>query len=309
MVMEPFGTPTPQFYTWKGYRCAYEVYPNIDSEASQNLPLLLIHPIGVGLSRRFWYRFCDRWQQQGYQNPIYNPDLLGCGESEMPRIAYHPKDWAEQLNEFLQTVIQRPVVVLVQGALLPTAIALVQLQQQQQTNLIKGLVLSGPPAWRVITDAGSPTQHRLLWNLFFDDPVGSLFWLYARRRQFVQSFSIRQLFAEAEAVDQQWLDLLEAGSTNSKSRYAVFSFLAGFWRKNYESEMGAIAQPTLVAIGEKASSISRKGISETPEQRAQAYQNGWPHAQARIIPGRNVLPYESTAEFIEIVAEFLHSLP
>jgi hypothetical protein len=73
--MQPNATPTPQFYTWKGYRCAYEVYPKIDSEASQNLPLLLIHPIGVGLSRRFWYRFCDRWQQQGYQNPIYNPDL------------------------------------------------------------------------------------------------------------------------------------------------------------------------------------------------------------------------------------------
>ncbi len=304
--MEPFAVSTPQFYTWKGYRCAYEVHSTTDSEASQNIPLLLIHPIGVGLSRRFWYRFCDRWQQQGYQNLIYNPDLLGCGDSEMPRIAYYPQDWAEQLNEFLQTVIQKPVIVLVQGALLPTAIALVQLQQH--THLIKGLILSGPPAWRVMTDAGSPTQHRLLWNLFFDAPIGSLFWRYARRRQFVESFSIRQLFAEAEAVDQEWLDLLEVGAMNPKSRYAVFAFLAGFWRKNYESEMAAISQPTLVVIGEKASSISRQGISETPAQRALAYEQAWPNAKPRIIPGRNVPPYESTAEFIDVVAEFLHSL-
>ncbi|MDY7024611.1 MAG: alpha/beta hydrolase, partial [Cyanobacteriota bacterium] len=294
---------TPQYYTWKGYRCAYEIHSPVDATSSPDLPLLLIHPIGVGLSRQFWYRFCDRWQQRGYQNPIYNPDLLGCGDSEMPRIAYQPEDWAKQLHEFLCTVIQRPVLVIVQGALLPTAIALVELQQQ--TNLVKGLVLSGPPAWRVMTDAGSPTQHRLLWNLLFDSPVGSLFWLYARRRQFVESFSVRQLFAETEAVDQQWLDLLETGATDAKSRYAVFSFLAGFWRKNYESAMKEIKQPTLIAFGEKASSISRKGFSETPEQRAQIYQSQWQNAKSRIIPGRNVLPYESTENFIDIVAEFL----
>ncbi|MEL7036182.1 MAG: alpha/beta hydrolase [Cyanobacteria bacterium J06592_8] len=299
-------SPTPQYYTWKGYRCAYEIHPSIDTASAPDLPLLLIHPIGVGLSRRFWDRFCQQWQHRGYQNPIYNPDLLGCGDSEMPRIAYQPQDWAEQLNKFLHTVIQRPVLVLVQGALLPTAIALVELQQQ--TNLVKGLVLCGPPAWRTMTDAGSPTQHRLLWNLLFDSPVGSLFWLYARRRQFVESFSIRQLFGEVEAVDKQWLDLLEEGATDAKSRYAVFSFLAGFWRKDYESAMVKIKQPTLVAFGEKASSISRKGFSETPEQRAEIYQSQWLNAKSRIIPGRNVLPYESTPEFIDIVAEFLNQM-
>ncbi|WP_413162505.1 alpha/beta fold hydrolase [Capilliphycus salinus ALCB114379] len=300
--------PTPQFYTFKGYRCAYEVHSTIDPESSQHLPLLLIHPIGVGLSRQFWYRFCEVWQQKGYQNPIYNPDLLGCGDSEMPHVAYQPEDWAEQLNEFLERVIKKPVLVVVQGALLPTAIALVQLQQQKQNQLIKGLVLSGPPAWRIMTDAGSPTQHRLLWNLFFDAPIGSLFWLYARRRQFVESFSVRRLFAEAEAVDKQWLDGLEAGATDAKSRYAVFAFLAGFWRKNYGPAMAGIEQPTLVAIGQKASSISRKGFSETPEQRAEAYEKGWPDARSRIIPGRNVLPYESTEDFLDLIGEFLASL-
>ena len=297
--------PTPQFYTHKGYRCAYEVRRMADSEGSRDLPLLLIHPIGVGLSRRFWYRFCDRWQQQGYQNPIYNPDLLGCGDSDMPRVAYHPEDWAEQLSEFLETVIQKPVLLVVQGALLPTAIALVQLQQQKQTGLIGGLALSGPPGWRIMTDARSATQQRLLWNLFFDAPAGRLFWSYARRREFIESFSVRRLFAEAEAVDQQWLDTLEAGATDPKSRYAVFAFLAGFWRKNYGPAMAAIEQPTLVAIGERASNISRKGFSETPKQRAEAYEKGWQNAKSRMIPGRNVLPYESTAEFVNLVAEFL----
>lgn len=297
--------PSSQFYTWQGYRCAYEYYGATDSTSA--LPLMLIHPIGVGLSRQFWHRFCQEWQQKGLKNPIYNPDLLGCGESEMPRLAYQPEDWAEQLNYFLETIVKQPVIVVVQGALLPTAIALVQLQQK--SNLIRGLVLSGPPAWRVMTEASSPTQPRLAWNLFFDSPVGRLFWEYARRRKFVESFSIRQLFAEAESVDTEWLDFLEDGAKNPKSRYAVYSFLAGFWRKNYAPDMAAITQPTLVTFGKKASSISRSGFSETPEIRSQAYQNGWQNAQCRIISGRNVLPYESTEEFVEVVHKFLKTIP
>ncbi len=295
-------TPTSQFYTWNGYQCAYEQYPGL----SETLPLLLIHPIGVGLSRQFWHRFCQQWQQQGLHNPIYNPDLLGCGDSDQPAIAYHPQDWAEQLNYFLQTVIQQPVLVVVQGALLPVAIALVQLQQQ--SNLIKGLVLSGPPAWRIMTEDRSMIQQRLLWNLFFDGPLGQLFWLYARRRQFVQSFSVRQLFAEEKDVDGSWLDMLEAGVKNANSRYAVYSFLAGFWRKDYTTEMANISQPTLVVFGEDASSISPSGMSQTPQQRCQAYERGWQNAQSQMIRGRNVLPYETTSAFVEVMVPFWRSL-
>ncbi|NEO28660.1 MAG: alpha/beta hydrolase, partial [Kamptonema sp. SIO4C4] len=70
-----------QYYTWKKYQCAYEPH-NADNPGT---PLILIHPIGVGLSRQFWQRFIKEWYNQGNTNPIYNPDLLGCGESAMPR--------------------------------------------------------------------------------------------------------------------------------------------------------------------------------------------------------------------------------
>jgi pimeloyl-ACP methyl ester carboxylesterase len=298
--------PTLEFYTWNGYRCAYEQYPTLAEDATEALPLLLIHPIGVGLSREFWHRFCQQWQQRGLNNPIYNPDLLGCGESDKPSVAYKPQDWAEQLNYFLQTVVQKPVVLVVQGALLPVAIALVQLQQQ--SNLIKGLVLSGPPAWRVMTESRSGTQQKLLWNLFFDTPLGQLFWLYARRREFVKSFSIRQLFAQEADVDQVWLDFLEKGAKDPNSRYAVFSFLAGFWRKDYTTDMANITQPTLVLFGEQASSISPSGMTETPQQRCQAYEQGWQNAESQIVVGRNVLPYESTSAFVSGMLPFWQRL-
>jgi len=292
--------PSTQFYTWKNYRCAYEHYTSDVGEDRQSTPLLLIHPIGVGLSRQFWYRFCDAWYQSGCTNPIYNPDLLGCGESDMPHVAYAPADWALQLQHFLQTVIQKPVTLVVQGALLPVALELVQLLPQP--NLIQKLVLASPPAMALMTQATGKRKQKVTWNLL-DSPLGAAFYLYAQWPQFLSSFSTRQLFANSEQVDNQWLDMLVKGAANPASRHAVFSFLAGFWRQNYREAITAIAQPTLVVMGDRSSSISRDK-QDTPDQRLADYLKCLPNGEGVLVAGRNVLPYESTSDFTATLAAF-----
>jgi pimeloyl-ACP methyl ester carboxylesterase len=293
-------------YTWNNYRCSYAVHTAPNAKVNSEVPLLLVHPIGVGLSRHFWERFCSEWFKTGGSNSIYNPDLLGCGDSEKPRIAYSPNDWAEQLQYFLQTEIQKPVILVVQGALLPVAIALIHLQKEP--NLIKGLVLSGPPSWSLITKPTSTLRQKLLWNLFFDSPVGAAFYRYARTPQFLRSFSIRQLFDSVEDVDSQWIDMLLAGAADPDSRYAVFSFLAGFWRQNYADAIANITQPTLVVMGETASSISKTGKGETPDQRSCNYLQYLHAGEGIKVTGRNVLPYESTADFVSAIAPFVKRL-
>lgn len=302
--------PPTQFYTWRNYRCAYEVHTPAHPNVDDCTPLLLIHPIGVGLSRHFWRRFCREWLKAGRCNPIYKPDLLGCGESDMPHVAYTPTDWAQQLQHFVQTVVQKPVIVVVQGALLPVAIALVHLQAdapKNATSLIRGLVLAGPPAWAVITENSPTWQQRVIWNIL-NSPAGDAFYRYARRRQFLRSFSTRELFADDSSVDAEWLDTLENGAKNSASRHAVFSFLAGFWRQNYKEAIAAISQPTLVVVGDTASSISQEGKGETPDQRLADYLEYLPKGRGQKMLGRNVLPYESTAEFVAAIAPFINEL-
>ena len=291
-----------QFYTWQNYRCAYQVdNPN----NNDSIPLLLIHPIGVGLSGKFWTRFCQQWYGSGYRNSIYNPDLLGCGDSEMPRVAYYPLDWAKQLHYFLQNVVKKPVILVVQGALFPVAVELVQLAKE--SNLIRGLVLSGPPSLRVINTNTSDQRHKINWNIF-DSPIGRAFFEYARSRKFLRNFSIRQLFADAKDVDEEWLEMLKIGAKNAASRYAVFSFLAGFWRQDYQNAIAQINQPTLVVMGETASAISREGKRETPDERLAEYLACLPKGRGLKIKGRNVLPYEETAEFVNAIAPFINEI-
>ncbi|GAP98173.1 alpha/beta fold hydrolase [Leptolyngbya sp. NIES-2104] len=279
-----------QFYQWNQYRCAY------DFHEGQGVPLLLIHPIGVGLSRQFWRRFIDA----GQQNSIYNPDLLGCGESDMPRIAYAPIDWAQQLQSFLHRVVKTPAIVIAQGALCPVAIELATIEP----TLVKAIVFSGSPAMSLLSRDTSETSHRIAWNLF-DSPFGNAFYRYARRSEFLRNFSIRQLFADEAQVDSEWLAMLKQGSNDLESRHAVFAFLSGFWRQDYTERMSKIQQPVLAVFGDKASSISREGKGEKVSDRLNDYLEKFPNCEGVIIPGRNVLPYESTQEFVGSIEGFV----
>ena len=303
MITQDKTASSSNFYNWNGYRCAYEIIQTQNS-TPDSIPLLLIHPIGVGLSRQFWQRFCNEWYKQGNNNLIYNPDLLGCGESDMPRIAYNPEDWALQLEFFIKNIVQKPVILVVQGGLFPIAIELVT----KQPDLISGMVLSGPPAWATITKPAPVWQQKILWNLLFDSPSGNLFYRYARRRKFLADFSVKKLFASEADVDKEWLDTLKVGAENLDSRYAVFSFLAGFWRKDYQTAIESIKKPTLAVFGEVASSISKSGKKDDTEKRINDYKIHLSQGDAIQIAGRNVLPYESTAEFASSITPFVKSI-
>ncbi|HIK08556.1 MAG TPA: alpha/beta hydrolase [Trichormus sp. M33_DOE_039] len=291
-----------QFYIWQNYRCAYKVHQP-DKSPDEGIPLLLIHPIGVGLSGKFWQRFVNEWFNQGHHNLIYYSDLLGCGESDKPHVAYTPKDWAEQLQYLVQNVIHKPVIVVVQGALLAVALELVQLE----SNLIAGLVFACPPTWTVISNKYPAWRQKFFWNLF-DSPLGNAFYRYARTPKFLHSFSTRRLFAVADAVDGEWLNTLAADAANTATRYAVFSFLAGFWKQDYSSLIATIQKPTLVVLGESATSMSKEGETDTPDRTLANYLACLQQGTGIKIPGRNVLPYESTTEFVRAIAPFVERL-
>lgn len=297
------NSPTTLYYEWKKYKCAYTAY---NTNSSQETALVLIHPIGVGLSGIFWQRFLKAFVASSQNIPIYNPDLLGCGESDLPRLAYDPKDWASQLNYFIENIIKKPVILVVQGASFP--IAVYMCTGELKSDLIKGLILSGPPAWNIMTNGGNLRISEIIWNLFFDSFIGSLFYQYARRREFIKSFSVKQLFAEEKDVDNEWLDMLEKSAINPDNRYAVFSFLAGFWRKNYYKLLKTLEQPTLLLVGDKATSVSKEGFKETPEQRVKLYEENIPQVTGKQLKGRNVLPYESTEIFLKETIDFYQKL-
>ncbi len=152
--------------------------------------LLLIHPIGVGLSCRFWDRFSRCWRTHDPTAELLAPDLIGCGAAPCPEQPLTPEDWAQPLIRQLRERCSQPVVLVSQGASLPIALAL----QAEAPELVLALVAISPPGWRVLQEAFPPERARTLWRLLFRGPVGNLFYRYARRRRFLRSFSQKNLF-------------------------------------------------------------------------------------------------------------------
>jgi pimeloyl-ACP methyl ester carboxylesterase len=158
-----------------------------------------------------------------------------------------------------------------------------------------------------MTQASPAWRQQLNWQVF-NSLFGEAFYQYARSESFLRSFSERQLFANSAAVDRGWLEMLQAGAANRATRHAVLAFLAGFWRQDYTAKIEAITLPTLVVVGDRASSISRSGEGESPDERLSAYLHHLPNGQAVKIPGRNVLPYENTQEFVSAIASFVREI-
>ena len=264
-------------------------------------PLLLIHPIGVGLSSRFWDRFIRCWKASDPSAELLAPDLIGCGAAPCPEQPLTPEDWANPLLSLLRAQGSQPVVLVSQGASLPIALAI----QAQAPELVSGLVAISPPGWRVLQEAFPPERARTLWRLLFRSPIGNLFYRYARRLGFLRSFSQKNLFARAEDVDAEWLDALAEGSRSMDTRWAVFSFLAGFWRRNWEPQLTQLTIPVLVVFGQAATGIGRSRYWDDLNERLDTYRRQLPQATISTIHGKNVLPFESTQACVSCLRHWL----
>jgi pimeloyl-ACP methyl ester carboxylesterase len=265
--------------------------------------LLLIHPIGVGLSSRFWDRFIQRWRSETADIELLAPDLIGCGNAPCSTAPLTPNDWAQPLLTLLKERNAGPVVVVTQGSSLPIALALIH----QAPEWVSGLAAISPPGWRVLQEPFPIERSRRLWRWLFQGPIGNLFYRYARRRGFLLAFSRKNLFADADTVDEEWLETLRQGSRAMETRWAVYSFLAGFWRRDWEPQLTRLCLPLLVVFGRSATGIGRSRDWDDVDQRLATYRQKLPAAAIETIPGRNVLPYESTEACVQCLSTWLNA--
>ena len=85
------------------------------------------------------------------------------------------------------------------------------------------------------------------------------------------------------------------------TRWAVYSFLAGFWRRDWEPQLTGLTLPLQVVFGTSATGIGRSRSWDDLNERLATYRQKLPHAVIETIPGRNVLPYESTEACVNSV--------
>lgn len=100
----PPQVPLPgQIWMWRGHRIHYV---KVGEAHSDRPPLLLIH--GFGASTDHWRKNLEGLKADF---EVWAVDLLGFGRSAKADLQYSGLLWRDQLHDFIQTVIGRPVVI------------------------------------------------------------------------------------------------------------------------------------------------------------------------------------------------------
>jgi pimeloyl-ACP methyl ester carboxylesterase len=100
----PSTESTPgQYWQWRGHKV---YYVKAGESQVQRPPLLLIH--GFGASTDHW-RHNINGLNQDFE--VYAIDLLGYGRSGKPKLEYSGTLWRDQINDFINQVIAKPVVI------------------------------------------------------------------------------------------------------------------------------------------------------------------------------------------------------
>jgi pimeloyl-ACP methyl ester carboxylesterase len=313
-VPVPSPVPSPSVsiksYQHKDWKLTYRYKPASPGFEDES-PLLLIHPVGIGLSSWFWERVMDAWTGPA----VYAPNLIGCGvqegsdpwvPSDQERGLTFPLGWVQGCETLMQDAESSlessasgalpfylsqkkdavTFTVVAQGGLAPVGVLLAS----RNPNTVGKLILTSPPRWKDMTTAVPQAELDRNYN-FLRSPIwGKLAFSVLESRKAVEFFSNRFLFREP--CDDEWL---EKGGNEScvEARPPVMAFNAGFCNpRSFEEELLALEQPTLV-LGGEADKRQRQEYTEKMKE----------CILVKNIPGLNVLPWESP----ELVAEAIRN--
>ncbi|KAL1511755.1 hypothetical protein AB1Y20_005043 [Prymnesium parvum] len=287
-----------QLYEHDGWTIGYRRLP-ASPGCEQQPPLLLIHPVGIGLSSWFWDEFIDAWEGA----EVFVPDLIGCGVGTpwvpAERGLFLPLDWAKGCESLWRQHIRRPCVVAVQGGLAPVGVTMCARDSDEWvgSRAVCGLVMASPPTWEEMVRAAPEAEVRRNYEAL-SSAIGQLAFGVLENRVFVRFFSNLFLFGKGRQADERWLDACCAGAS-PRARPPIVAFNAGVLStRSYEEELRRLPQPTLVLSGQ----------SDKRSDDRRAYGTQMRACTSRSLPGANVLPWESPRETCAAVRDFYSGL-
>lgn len=244
-----------------------------DGDSKKWPPIVMLPPIGVGIDRTFCGRFVDAWAADE-AGELHVIDVLGMGDSTPKPVMKRsltggwdvpprtPEEWARQTLHYVREEVGEPCVIVGQSNLCTVALECSRLDSEQ---LVRGIVLLGPPAVEALTIDKPHEAIDKVWRIT-GSPIGAALYRFARRKAFLASFSKKNLFADPAQVDDDYLETCAAGASDADTRHAVFSFVAGTWRKDYRALLNELAIPTLVISGRDvgASAADGGGVGKAP---------------------------------------------
>jgi len=298
-------------YHHKGWKISYRYQPASPGYETFT-PIVFIHPVGIGLASWFWNRMfasasaaASTANDNGGHPELYAVDLIGCGLKlgadgwdPQARGLFFPKSWADGIRTLWKAEIQRPCVLVVQGAVTPVGIALavnddvtVDGATFDGSYAIDSLVFASPPIYDDLSSAIPEAELSFNYNVWSNPIVSSVVFGVFEQRSIIRFFS--NMFLFEEKCDEEWLDYaMEEATCNTLTREPVKAFNAGLLNHvSYETELQTIIQTVICLCG----------TGDRRTEKRKRYETEMRNCRIQTIRGGNVLPWENPTETLEII--------
>jgi len=190
--------------------------PAKNPQDADNPPLILLH--GFGAAIEHWRHNIPILSQN---HRVYAVDLLGFGGSRKVQVPYTVNLWVEQIHDFWQTVINRPVVLVGNsiGSLVSMALA------GKYPEMVAGLVMLSLP------DVSRRREMIADWLLNIVTPIEKFFtspWLlkpifyYLRRPQVLKKWA-GIAYEDKKAVSEELVQIIAAPTLDEGAAEAFIS--------------------------------------------------------------------------------------
>lgn len=203
-------------WVWRGWQIRYSFMPAKTNHHPENAPLILLH--GFGAAIEHWRHNIPILSQN---HRVYGVDLLGFGGSRKVKVPYTVNLWVEQIHDFWQTFIGKPVVLVGNsiGSLVCMAIA------GKYPEMVAGLVMLSLP---------DVTRRREMippWLLNIVTPIEKFFtspWLlkpifyYLRRQEVLQKWT-GIAYENKSAVNDELVQIIAAPTLDEGADIAFIS--------------------------------------------------------------------------------------
>jgi pimeloyl-ACP methyl ester carboxylesterase len=230
-------------WTWRGY----EIFV---TEAGSGPLVVLVHGVYAGASS---YEYRKLFPLLARTHRVVAFDLLGCGLSERPNLAYSGELFVEQIVDALAEFGSEPTTLVgssMGGAFCIRAAA-------RASDRVAHLVAICPTGLAGVLDGTPNAAQRAVKTLIASPVIGEMFFNALASRPSLRWFLEHQSYADAASVTPEIIDDYYAITHQRGARYVPAHFVGGALNVNVAPDLPFITAPILIAWGERAPSISK----------------------------------------------------
>jgi pimeloyl-ACP methyl ester carboxylesterase len=270
------------------YQTYYERLGRDSGEA-----VLMIHGIGGG-SSVFQYRFtAPAVAKAGYD--VYAIDLLGFGKSSRPAIRYTQDLLVGQIESFLETVIQKPTVIVANSLTAAYSIRLAA----QRPDLVRALVLIGPTGFERL--ARPQNQDRVSQFNTLSGILGDILFAVITTNNW-QEYFLLDAYRDRSSLTPEVLASYDQNLKVENAEWVIYSFISGNLDQDVKAFWPNLTVPTLLVWGQSDGNFLRASDAED-------FLASRPEVKFLPIDNVKLLPNEDEPEiFNDAVIEFLRGL-